>query len=232
MTTGEPDDGMNPEEPGEEPFRKAKRPRGGSKASVGAGGGGTIRRSRAIVMMILFFGLGLSLDRVYLHFNSSDVACETSVLLATGSSLGDFTLYDLADDAFALSTLCAGRAALIVFEDKDVGGQNEDFKKRFGALQSTLGDPVVLIPVADVSTYNYWPAKGFVKDALRDAGRKSGITVYADWSGKGRTLLRPRPKLSNLVFIDKSKKVLWASSGQLTISQQDELLELVKSVAR
>jgi len=210
---------------------KAARTRGGESSPVGEGGGGTMRRSRAVLMMILFFGLGLLLDHFFLQPGSTTVACETAVMLAAGSSLGDFTLYDPDDTAFALSTLCAGRAALIVVEDKDGGGQNEDFKKRFGVLQDTLGDQVVLLPVADVSNYNYWPAKRFVKNALRNAGRKNGITVYADWSGEGRTALRPRPKLSNLVLVDKRHKVLWASSGQLTRSQEDELLELVKTAA-
>lgn len=162
---------------------------------------------------------------------ASLVAVEASALLNAGTALGDFTVHDADDKAFALSALRAGKAALIVFEDKDAGGQNKAFKERFGALQKTLGGKVVLLPVADVSSWNFFPAKGFVKDALRDAGKKNGITVYADWSGKGKIALSAHANLSNLVLVDKAGKVLWASAGQLNKSQEDKLLELVKAAA-
>ncbi len=196
------------------------------------GSGGVFRLIRTILLLVVVFGLGAALDHFFIYPRMTSVACDTAVLLAAGSVVGDFTLYDAEDRTFALSTLTAGRAALIVFEDKDAGKQNQDFKQRFGVLQKTLGDRIVLLPVADVSNFNYFPAKRFVKSALRDAARKDGITVYADWSGAGRTLLRPRAKLSNLLLIDKEMKVLWASSGQLAKPQEDELLELVKSLAR
>jgi hypothetical protein len=230
--TDQPENDLKTESPIQELAPETARKRKDGKASVRQSSGGLIRSSRAVVLMILAFGLGVLLDHFFLHPGATTVACETAVMLAAGSTLGDFTLYDADDNTFAFSTLCAGRAALIVCEDKDAGSQNGDFKKRFGVLQDTLGDQVVLLPVADVSNFNYWPAKRFVKRALRAAGNKDGITVYADWSGEGRTALRPRPKLSNLVLVDKGHKVLWASSGQLTKPQEDELVELVKSVAR
>ncbi len=228
--TDRPD--MKNQAPQTEPSRETDGPRGEGKASGRQRRGGLIRRSRVIVLVLLAFGLGVVLDHFFLHPDSTTAACETAVMLAVGSTLGDFSLYDAEDNSFAFSTLCAGRAALIVCEDKDAGRQNQDFKQRFGVLQDTLGDQVVLLPVADVSNFNYWPAKRFVKRALRAAGKRDGITVYADWSGEGRAALRPRPKLSNLVLVDQNHKVLWASSGQLTKPQEDELLELVKSVAR
>lgn len=232
MVTEKSDEDVKTEEPGKKKSGKAPGTRRDQGPSGRRGGGGSVRRSRAILMMALFFGLGVLLDHFFLYPRMTSFACETAVLLATGSSVGDFTLYDYGDSPVPLSTLTASRVTLIVFEDKDVGSQNGDFKKRFGVLQKTLGERVVLLPVADVSNYNYWPAKRFVKDALRAAGRKDGITVYADWSGAGRTILRPRPKLSNLVLVDPDLKVLWASSGQLKPTEEDELLALVKSAAR
>jgi len=160
------------------------------------------------------------------------VALEAAAMIRTGSTLGDFKVHDYQDKAYSISSLYAGKAALIVFEDKDSGKQNKTFKKRFAALQKTLGGKVVLIPVADVSKYDYWPAKGFVKDALRDAGKKVGVKVYADWSGKGKTALGASAKRSNLVLVDKSRRVRWASAGQLTKIQEDKLLDLVKDAAR
>jgi len=165
-------------------------------------------------------------------FVASLVAFEAAALIRTGSPLGDFKVHDYRDKAYSLSALHTGKAALIVFEDKDAGKQNQAFKKRFAALQKTLGGKIVLIPVADVSDYDYWPAKGFVKDALRDAGKKVGVKVYADWSGKGKTALGAGAKRSHLVLVDRNRKVLWASAGQLTQVQEDKLVELVKDAAR
>jgi hypothetical protein len=160
------------------------------------------------------------------------VVGDARAILTAGTALGDFPVHDAADKAYTIAGLRGGKVALVVFEDKDAGGQNKSFKERFGALQKTLGGKVTLLPVADVSSWNFFPAKTFVKDALADSSKKNGITVYADWSGKGRAALAAHTNLSNLVLVDKAGKVLWASAGQLTKSQEDKLLELVKAAAQ
>ncbi len=62
-----------------------------------------------------------------------------------------------------------GKPLLIVYEDKDASKQNAELKKELGDLAK--GDKykskIALAAVADLTSYDYWPVKGFVKDAIR-----------------------------------------------------------------
>lgn len=145
-----------------------------------------------------------------------------------GTSLSDFTVQDSSDNNYTLSGLRANKPALIVYEDKDAGSQNQGFKEKFGTMQKANGNRVTLIPIADVAAYNYFPAKLFVKEALDKASKKNGVTVFADWTGKPKTILGAQSGQSNLFLLDAAGKVLWASAGQLTKTQEESLLEMIK----
>lgn len=157
------------------------------------------------------------------------VASNAAALLKLGDVPPDFVVHDPDDHATALSAVRAGKPALIVYEDKDGGGQNKGFLERLGKLRDK--DPAykkpLVLAVADVSSWDFWPAKGFVKDALRKEGQKAGIIVWADWSGAGRKGLAAHPNKSNLVLVDAKGKVVWASAGALTKEQQDQLLDRI-----
>lgn len=139
----------------------------------------------------------------------------------------DFTVHDADDKVAKFSVLRAGHPTLVFYEDKDGGEQNERFKQRLGKLQgkSPSAKKVAIVAIADVKSWDFWPAKGFVKDALKSAGKKAGITVWADWSGGGRTSLSAASNASNIVLLDPSGKVAWASTGKLTPAQEDDLLD-------
>src|SRR4028118_1226033 len=67
-----------------------------------------------------------------------------------------------------------GKPTLIVYEDKDSATQNQPLKNDLAKLAK--GDKykskVALAAVADVSSYDFWPVKGFVKAATRGRGRR------------------------------------------------------------
>src|SRR6187200_616777 len=91
------------------------------------------------------------------------------VLLKPGAAPSDFTLKDADDKAAKISALTKGHPTIVFYEDKDGGDQNERFKQRLGKLQgkSASAKKVVILAIADVGSWDFWPAKGFVKDALR-----------------------------------------------------------------
>lgn len=155
-------------------------------------------------------------------------------LLSPGSVPKDFPVLDADDKPARLSTLRAGKPTLVFYEDKDGGGQNDRFKQRLGKLRETspAAKKVVLLAVADVGNYDYWPAKGFVKSALRDAGKKAGITVWADWTTEGRKSLGAHAGKSNVVLLDAAGKVLWSSAGALTAAQESDLLARVEAAGK
>jgi hypothetical protein len=138
----------------------------------------------------------------------------------------DFIVQDADDKSAKFSSLRAGHPTIVFYEDKDGGDQNERFKQRLGKLQSTSASAkkVAIIAIADVKSWDFWPAKGFVKDALKSAGKKAGITVWADWNGDGRSSLSAASNASNIILLDRFGKVAWASTGKLTTVQEDDLL--------
>lgn len=153
-------------------------------------------------------------------------------LLKPGTAPVDFTVHDPDDKAAKLSALRGGKPVLVFYEDKDGGAQNERFKQRLGKLRdkSAAAKNVKVLAVADVGSWNFWPAKGFVKDALRDAGKKAGITVWADWTTAGRKSLDATSSASNIVLLDATGKVVWASSGALGPAQENDLLARVEQL--
>lgn len=152
-----------------------------------------------------------------------------ALLLKTGVIPADFVVSDADDRVSKVSLLRAGHPTIVFYEDNDGGEQNDRFKQRLGKLQgkSASAKKVAIVAIADVASWGFWPARGFVKDALRSAGKKAGITVWADWSGAGRAALSATTSASNIVLLDAAGRVVWASTGALTTAQEDDLLQRI-----
>jgi predicted transcriptional regulator len=88
---------------------------------------------------------------------------------------------------------------------------------------------VALAAVADVSSYNYWPVKGFVKDAIRDESRKIGTTIYCDWDSSFRSAYGFRRGVSSVVLIDRRGYVLFSAEGQVGAEGRAKLVELLRA---
>jgi hypothetical protein len=157
------------------------------------------------------------------------LALTALLLLKPGAAPADFVVHDADDKAAKLSTLTKAHPTIVFYEDKDGGDQNERFKQRLGKLQSKSASAkkVAVLAIADVKSWDFWPAKGFVKDALRSAGKKAGITVWADWSGGGRTSFSAASNASNIIVLDAAGRAVWASTGALTTVQEDDLLNRI-----
>ncbi|XXX78061.1 YtfJ family protein [Sorangium sp. So ce134] len=123
-----------------------------------------------------------------------------------------------------------GKPILIVYEDKDSATQNQAFKDALAKLAK--GDryrrTIALAAVADVSSYDFWPVKGFVKDAIREESRKVGATIYCDWDGTFREAYRLRRGISNVILVGKNGQVLFAAEGKLKPEAQSSLLDMLR----
>ena len=151
----------------------------------------------------------------------------------TGSTPASFEVVDEEKHAVALSSL-RGRPVLIVFEDRDGTAQNELLKTRIGLTVKAkgLGKKMSFLPIASVSAFASWPARGFVEKALTDAAKKAGTHVYADWTGDARTKLAAPAGKSTIVLLDGKGRAVWSTSGALDSVAQDRFLEvLVQCVA-
>ncbi|WP_438027056.1 YtfJ family protein [Sorangium sp. So ce233] len=169
---------------------------------------------------------------------SAASAAALSLALISGAALalpseGDRAPNARLEDAdgreLQLKTL-RGKPILIVYEDKDSATQNQAFKDALAKLAK--GDryrrSIALAAVADVSSYDFWPVKGFVKDAIREESRKVGATIYCDWDGAFRQAYRLRRGISNVILVGKNGQVLFAAEGKLKPEAQSRLLELLR----
>ncbi|MCU0691412.1 MAG: hypothetical protein MUF54_08420 [Polyangiaceae bacterium] len=110
-----------------------------------------------------------------------------------------------------------GKITLIFYEDKDTTQQNRALKDALIAQKKSPGrrDNVRIYGVADVSSWDFWPAKGFVTDAIRKQEQQSGNPIYCDWSGDFGRALGATPNNSNVVLIGPDGKVKLALAGPL-----------------
>ena len=121
----------------------------------------------------------------------------------------------------ARSRGCEGQAHVDVYEDKESANLNASFKAELSKL--ARGDryrsAVVLVPVADVRGYDYWPVRGFVKDAIRDESKKLGATIYCDWSGSFSRALGIRRATSSIILVGKDGSVLFHTRGNCPLDR-------------
>lgn len=125
-----------------------------------------------------------------------------------------------------------GMPIVLVYEDKDSSRMNQPFKNELARLLSSderFRRGVAVFPVADVDGYDYWPARGFVKKAIREESLKQGTTIYCDWSGRVRTAVGLQKGTSNIVLFGKDGAVRFFHAGALSEGQRAQLLELLRS---
>jgi hypothetical protein len=123
-----------------------------------------------------------------------------------------------------------GKPILIVYEDRDSAKQNQPLKDDLARLARGEGyrARIALVAFADVSAYDFWPARGFVKDAIRDESRKQGTTIYCDWTGAFRSAYHLRRGVSNVVLVSKEGRVLFAAEGVVPAEQRGRLVALLR----
>jgi hypothetical protein len=125
-----------------------------------------------------------------------------------------------------------GKPILVLYEDKGSAEVNAPLKKELSVLAK--GDryrtAVALVPVADVESYDFWPARGFVKSAIRSESRKIGATIYCDWDGSFRRAARIRAGTSNVLLIGgRDAKVIYAWEGPMPKEERQHFLRLLRA---
>jgi predicted transcriptional regulator len=124
-----------------------------------------------------------------------------------------------------------GKPLLVVYEDKTSSKHNAALKADLSRLAKgdRYRNVIALAAIADVSEYDFWPARGFVKDAIREESRKENVIIYCDWDGSVRQQLDLRRHASNVVLYGKDGRVLYSRAGILTPEERAELLRLLRA---
>jgi hypothetical protein len=156
-------------------------------------------------------------------------AAAARALPSEGAPRPDVLLEDAWDRVVRLSQY-EGEPVLVVYEDKDSAAVNEALKRDLSRLAK--GDryrsSVALIAVADVTGYDYWPVRGFVKSAIRDESTKQGVDIFCDWDGHVRDALGLHRGTSNVVLYGKDGKVLFAAHGAVPADGRTRLIGLLR----
>jgi predicted transcriptional regulator len=124
-----------------------------------------------------------------------------------------------------------GRPIVVVYEAKDSKSANTAFKSDLTRLmkEKPLRDAVVVAAVADVSEYDSWPAKGFVKDAIRDEQKKTGTTIWCDWDASFRKAFDLTRGKSNVLVLGRDGRVRFAAAGARTAAQRASIEALLRA---
>ncbi len=159
------------------------------------------------------------------------------------------TVSDLDDRPVSLGSY-EDKVVVLLHEDREASEQNQEFKTRLGKLSERYKGRLIVVALADVSAYDFWPARRYVKAALRRL-RDEGAEVLCDWKGvfrkrfnlrKGESSLflvvrqrremKPQAKIETKIEAKPEAKIELAHQGILTPAQAAFLLEQIDREAR
>jgi hypothetical protein len=154
-------------------------------------------------------------------------------LPAPGANAPNATVADADGRIVALGAL-RGRPVLVFYESKDSLPQNrplvDELAQRRARGEEPYRSKLAVVPVADVTSYDYWPIRGFVKSAIRRHARAANIDIFCDFSGDfGRALGVARGQ-SNVMLLGPDGTVMFSAQGPLDAERRGKLLELLGSV--
>ncbi|HQY63347.1 MAG: hypothetical protein IPQ09_02860 [Myxococcales bacterium] len=157
------------------------------------------------------------------------VAAPAAALPSAGAARPAVQLVDGWDRPFVLPR-AHGKPVLVVYEDKDSAQQNQAFKDELAKLGK--GDrykqSVTLVAIADLQGYDYWPVRGFVKDAIQSESNKFGTPIYCDWSGAARNSLRLKKGVSSVLLYDREGKLVFSHEGPMPAAKRQAAIELLR----
>lgn len=157
-------------------------------------------------------------------------ATEVGAAPKVGAEAKDARVEDVDGRELTIASV-RGRPLVIVYEDKDSAASNAAAKDDLRELMkdAAVSRALVVAAVADVSEYASWPARGFAKDAIREASKKAGTTIWCDWSGKFRRALELDARKSNVVLVGRDGTIKWAASGPLSQKQRATLATRIRA---
>ena len=167
--------------------------------------------------------------RTLLPFVTILLATPASALPRVGRALPAAVVVD-AEGTPVQTDRLRGRPVLIVYESRESNTQNQRLKDRLSKLAEggRYRSRVHLLPIASVSQFDFWPARGFVEDAIEDESERIGTTIYCDWDGSFARALNLRPQHSSVILVSRQGRVVFAYEGALSRRAQNRLLELLQ----
>lgn len=162
--------------------------------------------------------------------SASDPPAPAGGILPAGPLL-DARMADLDDKTVTLRSL-RGQVVVLLHQDKASSDQNAAFKDRVGELAGRLAGRVQLVALAEVGAYNFWPARRYVKSALKPLRDQGGALVLCDWSSAVRKSYRLAAGQSAVFVLDAQGELRGLQRGVLSDAEQAQILALIERLAR
>ena len=151
---------------------------------------------------------------------------------ADGGKQLDASLRNTADERVWLSRF-RGRPVVLIYETRHTTEVNRAFKEALRERGTALGlsEAVAVVAVANVAEYNFFPARGFALNGVRDAERKAQLPIWVDWED---TLTRAPwnlPKADSTVLVlTGSGEVAFQHSGPLSPELRDDAFAVLRDL--
>lgn len=146
------------------------------------------------------------------------------------AALLDAPILDLEDKPVSLRAM-RGKVVVVLHQDRYSSDQNQGFKDRLGELVLRFPGKLQLIALAEVGGYNFWPARRYVKDALRPLRALGGALVACDWKGTVQRSYRIPARQSAVFVVDRDSTLQALRMGVLPAADATALLDQIAALA-
>ena len=148
----------------------------------------------------------------------------------SAAALFDAQILDLDDKPVSLRAM-RGKLVVVLHQDRYSSEQNQGFKDRLGQLVLRYPDRLQLIALAEAGGYNFWPARRYVKDALRPLRDLGGALVACDWKGAVQRSYRIPARQSAVFVVGKDGALQALRVGTLPAADAAALLSRIEKLA-
>ena len=156
------------------------------------------------------------------------VAPAPSPVMPSVDALLEAKLVDLADKPVSLRGL-SGKVVVVVHQDRHSSEQNPALKEKLSVLLLRYPADLRIVALADVGGYDFWPAKGYVKDALKSLDSAGGALVACDWKGAVRKAYQLKQKHSTVFVLSKVLGLVSLTRGQLSLMETEQVAQRVEA---
>lgn len=148
----------------------------------------------------------------------------------SAAPLLDAQVVDLDDRPVSLRGL-RGKVLVLLHQDRKSSDQHASFKDGLGQLAGRYPERLTVVALADVGGFNFWPARRYVKDALRPLRNEGGALVLCDWHGAIRKRYDLSSGQSAVFVVSRDGQLRLLKRGLFTADEAAQALALIQQLA-
>jgi hypothetical protein len=138
-----------------------------------------------------------------------------------GTMLPPIDLEDIDRHVRTLLTPNDAKPVVVIWEDADSSKHKQPAHAVVGRYSDNAANRGMfeLVAIADLSHWDYWPARHYAREAFRKAAGEKGTHVWIDWKGALLTTASLRKAESAFFVLDGAHRIRYFAQGQLDAAQ-------------